>query len=285
MDYANPRALVSTEWLAENLSAPGVRIVDATFFLPTQDRDAKAESAAAHLPGAVFFDVDDIRDPTSDLPHMLPSAEIFSAKMGTLGIGDGDHVIAYDANGGAMAAARAWWMFRIFGHGNVSLLDGGLPKWLAEGRPMTDEAARPKKRTFTAEKNPSLVRAIGQMLANVETAAEQVADARSRDRFDGSAPEPREGLRSGHIPGSVCLPYPMLMDGENHFVMRPAEDIAAAIADAGLDMERPVVASCGSGVTAAMLAFGFYLLGKEDVAVYDGSWTEWGGREDTPVET
>lgn len=284
MDYANPRALVSTEWLAENLLAPGVRVVDATFFLPTQDREAKAEYAAAHIPGAVFFDVDDICDPTSDLPHMLPSAETFSAKAGALGIGDGDHVIAYDATGGAMAAARAWWMFRIFGHGNVSLLDGGLPKWLAERRPVNDEAARPKKQTFTADKNPALVRAIEHMLANVETGAEQVADARGRDRFDGSAPEPRKGLRSGHIPGSVSLPYSKLMDGENHFVMRPAEDIAAAIADAGLDMERPVVTSCGSGVTAAMLAFGFYLLGKEDVAVYDGSWTEWGSREDTPVE-
>lgn len=285
MDYANPQALVSTEWLAENLLAPGVRIVDATFYLPTQDRDAEAEFAAAHIPGAVFFDVDDIRDPTSDLPHMLPSAETFSAKAGRLGIGDGDHVIAYDANGGAMAAARAWWMFRIFGHDNVSLLDGGLPKWLAEGRPVTGKTVAPETRPLTAGKNPILVRAIGQMLANVDTGAEQVADARDRDRFNGSAPEPREGLRSGHIPGSVCLPHTMLMDGENHFVMRPAEDIATAIADAGLDMERPVVASCGSGVTAAMLAFGFYLLGKEDVAVYDGSWTEWGGREDTPVET
>ena len=285
MDYANPQALVSTEWLAGNLDAPGVRIVDATFFLPTQDRDAKAEYAAAHIPGAVFFDVDDICDPSPDLPHMLPSAEIFSDKAGCLGIGDGDHVIAYDANGGAMAAARAWWMFRIFGHDKVSLLDGGLPKWLAGGRPVTDETARPKKQSFPAEKNPALVRAIEQMLANVETGAEQVADARGQDRFDGSAPEPREGLRSGHIPGSRCLPFQMLMDAENHFVMRPAGDIAAAIADAGLDMDRPVVASCGSGVTAAMLAFGFYLLGKEDAAVYDGSWTEWGGREDTPVET
>ena len=153
MDYANPQALVSTEWLAGNLDAPGVRIVDATFFLPTQDRDAKAEYAAAHIPGAVFFDVDDICDPSPDLPHMLPSAEIFSVKMGTLGFGDGDHVIAYDANGGAMAAARAWWMFRIFGHGKVSLLDGGLPKWLAEGCPVTDEATRPKKQTAGEREN------------------------------------------------------------------------------------------------------------------------------------
>jgi thiosulfate/3-mercaptopyruvate sulfurtransferase len=285
MDYANPQALVSAEWLAGNLDTPGVRIVDATFFLPTQNRDAKAEYLAAHIPGAVFFDVDDICDPASDLPHMLPSAEIFSAKAGALGIGDGDHVIAYDANGGGMAAARAWWMFRVFGYDKVSLLDGGLPKWLAEGLPVTDGAVEPESKTFTAKMNPALVRAIGEMLANVESGAEQVADSRSRDRFDGLAPEPHKGLRSGHIPGSVCLPFQMLMDGENSFVMRPAEDIAAAIAEAGVDMDRPVAASCGSGVTAAMIAFGFFLLGKEDVAVYDGSWTEWGGREDTPVET
>ncbi len=285
MDYANPEALVETDWLAENLKAPDVRIIDATFFLPSQEREAKAEFAARHIPGAVFFDINDICDPSSDLPHMLPSAEAFSAKVGALGIGDGDKVVAYDANGGGMAAARAWWMFRVFGHTDVVLLNGGGPKWLAESRPVTAETPAPEPASFAAEKSLALVRDLEQMLANVESGAEQVADARSRERFDGTAAEPRKGLRSGHIPGSRCLPFPALMNPDDNFVMRPADDIAAAIDEAGLDMERPVVASCGSGVTTGMLALGFFLIGKEDVAVYDGSWTEWGGREDTPVET
>ncbi len=285
MDYANPEALVESEWLAENLDAADVRIIDATFFLPSQERDAKAEFAAQHIPGAVFFDIDDICDPSPDLPHMLPSAEVFSAKAGALGIGDGDKIVAYDANGGGMAAARAWWMFRVFGHSNVAILNGGLPKWQAEGRPTAGDAPTPEPRTLTAEKNPGLVRSVDQMLANVESRAEQVADARSRERFDGNDPEPRKGLRSGHIPGAQCLPFTTLMDPDNNYVMRPADDIAAAIEAACLDMDRPIVASCGSGVTAGMLAFGIFLMGKEDVAVYDGSWTEWGGREDTPVET
>ena len=285
MDYANPEALVESEWLVENLDAAGVCVIDATFFLPKDDRDARAEYDASHIPGAVFFDIDDICDPSSDLPHMLPSAEMFSAKAGALGIGDGDKVVVYDTHGGGMAAARVWWMFRVFGHFNVAVLNGGLPKWQAEGRPTTDDSSAPEPRALTAELNSDLVRDMDQMLANVESRAEQVADARSRERFDGNVPEPRKGLRSGHIPGSRCFPFTMLMDGENHFVMRPAVDIAAAVDAAGLDMGRPIVASCGSGVTAAMLAFGIFLMGKEDVAVYDGSWTEWGDREDTPVET
>lgn len=285
MGYANADALVSTDWLADNLDTPRVRIADATYFLPTAGRDAKAEYAERHIPGAQFFDIDDIADGSSDLPHMLPDADTFAAKVGALGIGDGVRVVVYDANGGAMAAARAWWTFRVFGHGDVAVLSGGLQKWLAEGRPVTDEAAVPEPRSFTAVKNPSLVRDAAQLLANLETGAEQVVDARSRERFEGTAPEPREGLRAGHIPGSRNLPYPLLHDAGGDGAMRPAEDIAEAIAAAELDMSRPVVASCGSGVTAAFLAFGFHLLGKDDVAVYDGSWMDWGGREDTPVET
>ncbi len=285
MDYANPQALVETGWLAENLKAPDVRIVDATYFLPGAKRDAKAEFAAGHIPGAVFFDIDDICDSGSSLPHMLPDAETFSAKVGALGVADTDKVVVYDTNGGGMAAARVWWTFRVFGHDDVCLLNGGMKTWLAEGRPVTDQAPTPQPAAYAAVKNNVLVRDIEQMLANVESGNEQVIDARAKERFEGTAPEPREGARSGHIPGSLNLPFVQFFDEDRNFVMRDAEKLTQAIAAAGLDLDRPITASCGSGVTASMLAFGFYLIGKKDVAVYDGSWSEWGMRQDTPIET
>lgn len=285
MEYVLGDGLVETDWLADNLDAPGVKVCDATFFLPSDERVAAEQYAAQHIPGAVYFNVDDICDPDSPLPHMLPSNEIFSEKVGALGIASDDKVIVYDANGGGMAAARAWWTFRVFGHSNVALLNGGLPKWLAEGRAVTSEIPTLEAQTFKAEKNAALVRNLDQMLANIDSAAEQVADARARGRFEGTAAEPREGMRSGHIPGSLSLPYDFFMDASANFTMRSADDIAAAIKDAGVDMKKPLITSCGSGVTASLLALGFYLMGKDDVAVYDGSWTEWGARDDTPIET
>ena len=284
MDYANPHALVESDWLVENLKTSDVCIIDATYFLPGAKRDAKAEFAAEHIPGAVFFDIDDICDSGSDLPHMLPDAETFSAKVGALGVADTDKIVVYDTNGGGMAAARVWWTFRVFGHDDVCILNGAMKTWLAEGCPVTDKAPAPHPAAYAATKNDAMVRDIDQMLANVESGNEQVIDARAKERFEGTAPEPREGARSGHIPCSLNLPFDQFFDKDRNFVMRDAEELTQAIAAAGLDLDRPITASCGSGVTASMLAFGFYLIGKKDVAVYDGSWSEWGMRPDTPIE-
>jgi len=285
MEYAHPEALVSTEWLVDNLNADGVRIVDASYFIPGGKRNAREEYEARHIPGAVWFNIDDICLPGSDLPHMLPDNETFSAKVGALGIGDGDKIVVYDLNNGGLAAARVWWTLRVFGAENVAMLNGSMPKWLAEGRSVTDEIPSPSPSTFSGTKNGALVRDIEQMLANVDSRAEQVVDARAKERFEGTAPEPREGSRSGHIPGSRSLPFNQLFDKDKDFIMRGADEIAAAIKAAGLDVDRPITATCGSGVTASMLAFGFYLIGITDVAVYDGSWSEWGMRADTPIET
>ena len=283
MTYANPDALVSTEWLAEHMSAPDVRIVDGTWFLPPMGRDAKAEYQEQHIPGAVFFDIDEIADTDSDLPHMLPAPEKFSSRVRKLGLGDGVRIVVYDALG-IYSAPRVWWMFRAFGHDDVAVLDGGLPKWLAEGRPVESVAPMPRERHFSARFNNMMVRDVDQVLANLETGVEQVLDARPAGRFAGTEPEPRAGLRSGHMPGSLNLPYSDLVDDATK-TMKPADALASAFASAGVDMSRPVVTSCGSGITACLLTLGLHLLGHRDVAVYDGSWVEWGGRDDTPVET
>ncbi len=283
MPYANPDALVSTDWLARHLDAPDLRIVDGSFTLPGVKPTAPELYAERHLPGAVFFDIDDIADEQSPLPHMLPSSEKFAQRMRRLGLGDGHKIVVYDS-AGLVSAGRPWWMLRVFGHRDVAILDGGLPKWLAEGRPVTDEPPLPRERHFTARLNTLLVRSKVQLLDNLETGREQVLDARSRGRFAGEAKEPRDGLRGGHIPGSLNLPYDELVDRDTHTVL-PAEDLARRFAAAGLERGRPVVTSCGSGVTACALAFALHLLGWPDAAVYDGSWSEWGLPGDTPVET
>ncbi|MBI4968995.1 MAG: 3-mercaptopyruvate sulfurtransferase [Rhodospirillales bacterium] len=284
MEFVNPEALVSTEWLAAHLKAPDVRVVDATFFLPGQNRNALEEYDACHIPGAVFFNIDEIADPGTDLPHMLPSPERFSSQVRKLGLGDGNRIIVYDANGFVMAAARVWWMFRVFGHDDVAVLDGGLPKWLREGRPTEDLPPVPRARHFTARVNSLLVRDRAHLLANIESGREQVADARSVGRFKGTDPEPRPSKHAGHVPASLSLPFTAMID-ERERTMLPPDRLAQAIVQAGIDPAKPLVATCGTGVTACVIALALYLLGHKEVAVYDGSWAEWGNRDDTPIET
>lgn len=282
MSYANPDALVDTEWLARHLEAPDVRVVDGSYFMAETGRDARAEYDERHIPGSVFFDINEIADTDNPLPHMMPSREKFASRVRKLGLGDGNRIVVYDGLG-LFSAARVWWMFRVFGHTDVAVLDGGLPKWLAEGRPVTDDETMPRERHFTSRLNSLLVRDLDQMKANLDTRREQVIDARSPGRFDGREAEPRPGLRAGHIPGSRALHYRRLLDPEAG-TMADAETLRGLFAEAGLDLTRPVTASCGSGVTAAILALGLYLIGYPDTAVYDGSWSEWGSRDDTPVE-
>lgn len=275
--------LVTAAWLADHLNAPDVRVVDASYYLPHEGLSGRTEFELQHIPGAVFFDIDEIADSDSDLPHMLPAPEKFSSKVRKLGLGDGVRIVAYDQRG-LFSAARVWWTFRYFGHGDVAVLDGGLPKWLAEGRPVEDGPGRAEERHFTARMNSFMLRDKEQILGNLTTRREQVLDARSRGRFAGSDAEPRPGLRSGHIPSSLNLPYTELLDRESQ-TLHGVEELRSRFETAGVDMKRPVVTTCGSGITAAILALGLHMVGHKDVALYDGSWSDWGRPGETPVDT
>jgi thiosulfate/3-mercaptopyruvate sulfurtransferase len=283
MPYAHPEALAGTDWLAVHLGDSNVRVLDSSFKLPGVTPTAREDYDRGHIPGSAFFNIDDICEPGTSLPHMIPSPDLFARKVEALGIGDGDRVVVYDS-AGLSSAGRAWWMLRMFGHSNVALLDGGLPKWRAEGRPLDTAVPRPPQRHFTARFDPSLVRSRQALLDNLASPREQVIDARAAGRFDGTTPEVRPGLRGGHIPSSRNLPYEQLTDPRTRR-LRSAEELARLFRDAGVALDRPIVTSCGSGVTACALAFALHLIGHPGAAVYDGSWSEWGLPGDTPIET
>ena len=274
--------LVSTAWLTERLGRDDVQIVDGSWFMPAEGRSGHAEYLDAHIPGAVFFDVDAIADLTVDLPHMLPTPEAFAEAAGKLGLRRDATIVAYDSFG-VRASARVWWTLKVMGFDEVFVLDGGLKAWRAEGRPVeSGEVALPAS-TVTPMFRPKLVRSLNDVAAIIDAGSAQIVDARSGPRFRAEVPEPRAGLRGGHMPGACNVPFDTLLEAGGQ--MKPAAEIAAIFEDAEVDLAQPIVTSCGSGLTASVLALGLARLGRDDVAVYDGSWTEWGGRPDTAIVT
>ena len=282
MPDSDPQLLVSTDWLAAHLSAPDVRVLDASWYLPGENRDGRAEYDRAHIPGARFFDIDEISDKRSSLPHMAPPVEMFVSRMRAMGIGDGHRVVVYDG-AGLFSAARVWWLFRLMGKTDVAVLDGGLPKWLAEGRPTEDTAPVIRDRHMTVQRRGHMVRDVTQVSQASKLGDHTILDARSAGRFAGTAPEPREGLRSGHIPGARSVPFTDLLNADG--TMKSPDGLRAVFSAAGADLDKPVITSCGSGVTAAVINLALERIGKTDHALYDGSWTEWGAFATVPVAT
>lgn len=294
--------VVSVDWLHANLRVPDMKVLDASWYMPDEQRNPLQEYQVAHIPGALFFDVDGISDRTTNLPHMLPSEEAFAAAVSALGIENKDGVVVYDGKG-IFSAARVWWMFQVFGHDRVWVLDGGLPRWRSSGFDVESSASGDSilkasaaseaiekvyqgqavgPITFETKFQPSLVWTLEQVKKNIEDKSHQHIDARSKARFDGVASEPRKGIRSGHVPGSKCIPFTQMLDGSQ--ALLPADELKKRFDQEGISLDSPVVASCGTGVTACVLALGLHRIGKSDVSVYDGSWTEWGAQSDTPVD-
>ncbi|MBE1294497.1 MAG: 3-mercaptopyruvate sulfurtransferase [Rhodobacteraceae bacterium] len=277
----DPKTLVSTEWLAAHLKDPDLRILDASWYLPDMGRNGREEFAEAHIPGARFFDIDDISDGRSDLPHMVPPVEKFMSRLRAMGVGDGHQVVVYDGSG-IFSAARVWWLFKLMGQKDVAVLDGGLPKWVAEGRPTDDMPPVIRDRHMTVRRQNHMVRDVTQVSHAAKLADHEIIDARGPSRFAGSEPEPRAGLRAGHIPGSKNVHYATLLDNG---VMKSPEELRTVFEAADIDLSKPAITSCGSGVTAAILCLAMERFGKTDHSLYDGSWAEWGAFPTLPVAT
>lgn len=280
MPTDDPQTLVSTDWLAAHLNDPDLRVLDASWFMPDMNRDAKAEYDAGHIPGARFFDIDEISDQRSELPHMAPPVEKFISRVRAMGVGDGHQVVVYDALG-LFSAARVWWTFRLMGKQDIAVLDGGLPKWKAEGRAMEDLPPMVKDRHITVRRQANLIKDVTQVAAASKLGDYEIIDARAGERFRGEVPEPRPGLRSGHIPNARNVPYTALLNEDG--TMKDAPALRAIFEGAGVDLGKPAITSCGSGVTAAILSLALERIGQRNHAIYDGSWAEWGMYGDLKV--
>jgi len=278
----DPKTLVSTDWLAAHLKDPDLRLLDASWMMPAMERDARAEYDAGHIPGARYFDIDDISDHRSELPHMVPPVEKFMSRLRAMGVGDGHQVVVYDGLG-LFSAARVWWLFRLMGQSNIAVLDGGFPKWKAEGREIEDMPPVIRDRHMTVRVQNHMVRDVTQVSAASKLGDHEIIDARAAERFRGDVPEPRQGLRAGHIPGAKNVPFSTLLNADG--TMKPADRLRGIFEAAGVDLKKPAITSCGSGVTAAVLSLALERIGKTDHSLYDGSWTEWGAFPTLPVAT